>query len=316
MTQALNMALLGNNVNTSGQVSLTAGVSGTLPVANGGTGAATLAANNVLLGNGTSALQAIAPSTAGNVLTSTGTTWASSAPTGIAFTGVVWATYPSTITGVPSGSPLVYSGTPGSFTFTVPAGVSRVQVTCIGGGGGGGNATTNFRVGTGGGSGGYAKTYVTGLTPGATVAVTVGIGGAAGAAGGTSSFGTVCTATGGGAGQSNIQANGTGGTAGAGTVGNFLFSGTAGSPAAAGIVCGSFYIYSSGGGGALQGAQARGEIGYQSIGFWGRGGAGVDGNSNGNAGIGYGSGGSGGGNTTGVSRTGGAGSTGLVIIEW
>jgi hypothetical protein len=57
--------------------------SGTLAVANGGTGAATLTANNVLLGNGTSALQAVAPGTSGNVLTSNGTTWQSaSAPTG------------------------------------------------------------------------------------------------------------------------------------------------------------------------------------------------------------------------------------------
>ena len=53
---------------------------GTLPVAGGGTGAATLTANNVLLGNGTSALQVIAPSTSGNVLTSNGSTWASTAP--------------------------------------------------------------------------------------------------------------------------------------------------------------------------------------------------------------------------------------------
>lgn len=60
-------------------VSLTADVTGTLPVANGGTGAATLAANNVLLGNGTSALQVVAPGTSGNVLTSNGTTWTSSA---------------------------------------------------------------------------------------------------------------------------------------------------------------------------------------------------------------------------------------------
>lgn len=84
MTQALNLALLGNNVNTSGQVSLTAAVSGTLPVANGGTGATTLAANNVLLGNGTSALQAVAPSTSGNVLTSNGSTWTSAAPPAVA----------------------------------------------------------------------------------------------------------------------------------------------------------------------------------------------------------------------------------------
>lgn len=61
-------------------VPLTSGVSGILPVANGGTGASTLAANNVLLGNGTSALQAVAPGTAGNILQSNGTTWVSTTP--------------------------------------------------------------------------------------------------------------------------------------------------------------------------------------------------------------------------------------------
>lgn len=52
----------------------------TTPVSAGGTGSTTLTANNVLLGNGTSALQTVAPGTAGNVLTSNGTTWASTAP--------------------------------------------------------------------------------------------------------------------------------------------------------------------------------------------------------------------------------------------
>jgi hypothetical protein len=46
----------------------------------GGTGASSLASNNVLLGNGTSALQVVAPGTSGNVLTSNGTTFVSSAP--------------------------------------------------------------------------------------------------------------------------------------------------------------------------------------------------------------------------------------------
>lgn len=49
------------------------------PVSSGGTGAYTLTANNVILGNGTSAVQFVAPGTAGNVLTSDGTTWASGA---------------------------------------------------------------------------------------------------------------------------------------------------------------------------------------------------------------------------------------------
>jgi hypothetical protein len=54
---------------------------GTLGVARGGTGATTLTANNVLLGNGTSAPLEVAPGTNGNVLTSNGTTWTSAAPT-------------------------------------------------------------------------------------------------------------------------------------------------------------------------------------------------------------------------------------------
>jgi hypothetical protein len=53
---------------------------GTVTVSEGGTGATTLMANNVLLGNGTSALQVVAPGTSGNVLTSNGTTWTSAAP--------------------------------------------------------------------------------------------------------------------------------------------------------------------------------------------------------------------------------------------
>lgn len=55
------------------------GTAGTLAVSGGGTGSTSLAANAVLLGNGTSPLQTVAPSTSGNVLTSNGTTWVSSA---------------------------------------------------------------------------------------------------------------------------------------------------------------------------------------------------------------------------------------------
>lgn len=56
------------------------GVSTPVSVANGGTGSSTLTANNVVLGNGTSAPLFVAPSTSGNVLTSNGTTWQSTAP--------------------------------------------------------------------------------------------------------------------------------------------------------------------------------------------------------------------------------------------
>jgi hypothetical protein len=61
-----------------------------LAVADGGTGASTLSANAVLLGNGTSALQTVAPSTSGNVLTSNGTTWTSATPAGGIGDGQSW----------------------------------------------------------------------------------------------------------------------------------------------------------------------------------------------------------------------------------
>ncbi len=54
-----------------------------LTVADGGTGASSITANSVILGNGTSTLSGnlVAPSTSGNVLKSNGTTWTSAAPT-------------------------------------------------------------------------------------------------------------------------------------------------------------------------------------------------------------------------------------------
>ena len=58
--------------------SLTLGAA--LPVASGGTGATTLTANNVVIGNGTSAVNFVAPGATGNLLTSNGTTWTSAVP--------------------------------------------------------------------------------------------------------------------------------------------------------------------------------------------------------------------------------------------
>jgi hypothetical protein len=72
---------------------------GTLSVANGGTGATTLAANAVLIGNGTSALQTVAPSTSGNVLTSNGTTWTSAALSSSPIKGYKRASYDTTASG-------------------------------------------------------------------------------------------------------------------------------------------------------------------------------------------------------------------------
>jgi hypothetical protein len=80
VTGTLPIANGGTGTTSTTFANLTTNVTGTLPVGNGGTGATTLTANNVILGNGTSAPLFVAPSTTGNVLTSDGTTWTSTAP--------------------------------------------------------------------------------------------------------------------------------------------------------------------------------------------------------------------------------------------
>jgi hypothetical protein len=121
-------------------VSLTTQVTGTLPVGNGGTGAATLTANNVLLGNGTSALQVVAPGTTGNVLTSDGTTWTSATPAtppaqvypgaGMAVsTGTAWGTSKTTPTGDVVGTTDTQTLT--NKTLTTPVVTQDVQVVGV-----------------------------------------------------------------------------------------------------------------------------------------------------------------------------------------
>ena len=66
------------------QLGQAAAVTGTLPVGNGGTGQASLTSGSVLIGAGTSAVTLVAPGTSGNVLTSNGSTWSSTAPASVA----------------------------------------------------------------------------------------------------------------------------------------------------------------------------------------------------------------------------------------
>lgn len=136
-----------------GKVALASDVSGTLPVANGGTGQATLSSNSVILGNGTSGVQTVAPGTTGNVLTSSGGTWVSSSP--------------------PSGGAFLTANTT---TWTAPAGVTAVKITAVGGGGGGGGSLSNSSGSAQGGNGATCIAVVS-VTPGTTYIVTVGSGG-------------------------------------------------------------------------------------------------------------------------------------------
>lgn len=180
-----------------------------------------------------------------------------------------------------------------SGTFNVPAGVSTVLVTAVGGGGGGGGGLSGS--GAGGGSGGAAINYPVTVTPSSSVTVTVGAAGAGngasgyGTAGGTSSFGSfvVCTGGGGGAGG-NEGPGGPGGTSTARS-----FKGTAGGVSphesrSGGRGADSFFGI-SGNGGAYGGAAAT-------------------------AGSGFGSGGGGGG----LSGSGGGanGAPGFVTVKW
>jgi hypothetical protein len=130
-TQAANAVAI-----TGGTIS---GLSSPLPVASGGTGAATLTANNVLLGNGTSAPQVVAPSTTGNVLTSDGTTWVSSAPSTVNTSQLAkaWAqfTCPSgtvTITGSFNISSITRTGA-GTFTASFSTAMSNANYSVSGG---------------------------------------------------------------------------------------------------------------------------------------------------------------------------------------
>lgn len=193
-----------------------------------------------------------------------------------------------------------------SGTWTVPAGTTNAMVVCFGGGGGGGNATVSSTVGGGGGGGGMALKFVSGLTPGQQVAITVGAAGGSGASGGTSSFGAYCTATGGAAGGSNINQStyGGGGAGGSGT-GDFVVAGTAGSNAG---TSGS-YNYAGNGGNSNGAFMVSGTpgVGYA-----------PGNNTNGGAASGYSSGG-GGASRAAVGSTsyyGGAGGPGIVFVMW
>lgn len=202
---------------------------GTLPVSRGGTGVGTLAANAVLIGNGTSAVSTLAPGTSGNVLISNGTNWTSADGSGsfiknqtstqssanfnisgngtlgsLSGTGnrLVFADVNGqlkTINATTGTNRSIFTNTGSDQTFTVPSGVTVLFVKLWGAGGGG---TANVGGGCGG-SGGFVSGYLA-VTPGESLTVIVGSGGTYG--GGTTYGGGGSGASGGsGGGRSALR---------------------------------------------------------------------------------------------------------------
>lgn len=113
-------------------------------------------------------------------------------------------------------------------TYTPPASLKNVKVSVVAGGGGGGHMsqTTSMRAGGDGGAGGASVEEI--AYPFSPQPITVGSGGVGrgtnayqpGGSGGTSSFGTYLSATG-GSGGGNFQSGGADGNAGTGSGGQF-----------------------------------------------------------------------------------------------
>lgn len=273
-----------------------------------------LTGNTLTAGTGIS----VSASTGASTITNTGVT-SIVAGTGISVsgaTGAVTVTNSATAYAGPGATVVTSTG-----TFTIPTGVTKLKITVVGGGGGGGGSSSDigYQGGTGGGAGGAGISYLTGLTPGNTISVTIGAAGTGGAGGnniagsggstsiasGTQSITTV-TATGGVGGVSTTYANsrnlGTtkGGNGGSCSGATMNFGGNPGANTyKSGGNDGSQDV-SGGGGGSIFGGGAPGKNTNE---------------GNGAAGAAFGAGG-GGAQFQGNSNTGGAGVAGVVIFEY
>lgn len=168
-----------NNAAGGGQISLTAGVTGILPIANGGTNANTANAglNNLLPSQATNG---------GKVLGTDGTntSWVSG-------TGQTLRTHDFTSSG----------------TLTLEADVTNIEVLIGGGGGGGGGSGANSAVAGSGGAGGSGvvpQTQRSKAVGSDVLTITIGAGGTGGNAGTVGNAGSV----GGGGGASSVTGTG------------------------------------------------------------------------------------------------------------
>lgn len=152
--------------------------------------------------------------------------------------------------------------TVGASSFVVPVS-GRFKARVWGAGGGGGAGVTSAAA-TGGGGGGYAEGVFV-ATPGSSQPITVGAGGAGGTgsgngvAGGSSSVGSLISATGGGGGVGSASGAASGNSVAGGTGSGGSFNVTGEGPASAYTVGSS--LMASGGGGAFGAAPSAISIG-------------------------------------------------------
>jgi hypothetical protein len=281
---------------TGGSIS---GLSPPLPIASGGTGASTAATARTALGLGTYAVLAVPTTASTKVMLGDAVSVTAEGATGqilVGNTGAAptWATLAGVL-----GQVFTATG-----TFTIPANITALKVTVIGGGASGAGSAGGTSGGGGGGAGATAISYLTALTPGNTIAVVVGTGGAA-----------VTGAVAGNDGVNSTIASGT----------QTITTVTAGKGLGAPVVTGSGAEGGAGGtatngsinilgGDGATGRNEGGNGGASSMGGGGRGGTNTVGATQGYDGKAYGSGG--GGVYLGAASNSGAGKAGIVIFEW
>jgi hypothetical protein len=198
--------------------------------------------------------------------------------------------------------------TPGTYTWTVPAGLTSISVVATAGGGGGGGLS-GPNPGPAGGAGAVVTSTLS-VTPGEVLSLVVGGGGQAGANGSSVGGGFYYGAGGGGGGSTNIDAGSSdqiiaGGGGGGGSYdggGGGNAGGTAGAGGNGGNAGGA--PGGVGGSGGIGGVAASGGQSGSYSGGNGNGGAGGTGGSNGGTMFPGGSGGSGSGAGTGASDSG------------
>jgi hypothetical protein len=180
---------------------------------------------------------------------------------------------------------------PGSYTYSVPAGVSSLEIVTTGGGGGGaGMHGTN--PGQPGGAGAVVETMLS-VTPGQVLQLVVGSGGGAGANGPGDSSSWTCGAGGGGGGASHVDAGTAtqiiaGGGGGGGGCNNGTAGGSGGESDGSGGHGGDYFWRTGGRGGSGSFGGAGGQdtfMGQAESGSDGDGGSGGVGGSNGFSGM-------------------------------